>query len=234
MSTELTPIVGPAGYGPQAQKSLLTIQKATVKKQLLAAEFSEQLDLQSKPREFTMQGTELVHPDLEARFAQLVPHFCLLTEQLDERGTELSFWPELGGELPEHFDSYGVTGLIIGKKDGVTLMGFRKLESGKVLNLTGQYVSFAEQSEEFEESDAWHYPHTDDLKTLVEEALAEIDAALRGKCSETGRQLDMFQQEPEQLAPQDQEQLKEQVIAELGEVAKAAAPKRKAKRNPAE
>lgn len=229
MSTELTPIVG-----PQAQKSLLTIQKATVKKQLLAAEFSEQLDLQSKPREFTMQGTELVHPDLEARFAQLLPHFCLLTEQLDERGTELSFWPELGGELPEHFDSYGVTGLIIGKKDGVTLMGFRKLESGKVLNLTGQYVSFAEQSEEFEESDAWHYPHTDDLKTLVEEALTEIDAALRGKCSEAGRQLDMFQQEPEQPAQQAQEQLKEQVIAELGEVAKAAAPKRKAQRNPAE
>jgi hypothetical protein len=233
MSTELTPIVGPAGYAPQAQKSLLTIQKATVKKQLLAAEFSEQLDLQSKPREFTMQGTELVHPDLERCFARLVPHFCLLTEQLSESA---DFWPsdDATEPMPEHFDSYGVTGLIIGKKDGVTLMGFRQLESGKILNLTGQYVSFAEQSEEFEESDAWHYPHTDNLKTLVEEALAEVDAALRGKCSEAGRQLDMFQQEPEQPAQQDQGQLKEQVIAELGEVAKAAAPKRKAKRNPAE
>ncbi|GAA3986887.1 hypothetical protein [Hymenobacter antarcticus] len=228
MSTELTPIVG-----PQAHKSLLTIQKATVKKQLLAAEFSEQLDLQSKPREFTMQGTELVHPALERCFARLVPHFCLLTEQLSESA---DFWPsdEATDPMPEHFETYGVTGLIIGKKDGVTLMGFRKLESGKVLNLTGQYVSFAEQSEEFEESDAWYYPHTDELKTLVEEALAEIDAALRGKCSEAGRQLEMFQQEPEQPAQQDQEQLKEQVIVELSEVAKAAAPKRKAKRNPAE
>ena len=233
MSTELTPNVGPAGYDPQAQKSFLTIQKATVKKQLLAAEFSEQLDLQSKPREFSMQGTELIHPALERCFARLVPHFCLLTEQLSESP---DFWPtdEATDPLPEHFDPYGVTSIIIGKKDGVTLMGFRRLESGKVLNLTGQYVSFAEQSEEFEESDAWHYPHTDDLKTLVEEALAEIDAALRGKCSEVGRQLDVFQQEPEQPAQQDQEQLKEQVIAELGEVAKAAAPKRKAKRNPAE
>ena len=27
----------------------------------------------------------------------------------------------------------------------------------------------------------------------MDEALAEIDAALRGKCSEAGRQLDMFQ-----------------------------------------
>ena len=134
-----------------------------------------------------------------------------------ERGTELSFWPELGGELPEHFDSYGVTGLIIGKKDGVTLMGFRQLESGKILNLTGQYVSFAGQSEEFEESDAWHYPHADDLKALVGEALAEIDAALRGKCSEVGRQLDMFQQ------PQAGEM-------EMGEVMQEPVPKRKARR----
>ena len=228
MSTELTPIVGPQALPGTTQKSLLTIQKATVKKQLLAAEFSEQLDLQSKPREFTMQGTELVHPALERCFARLVPHFCLLTEQLSESS---DFWPsdEATDPMPEHFDSYGVTGLIIGKKDGVTLMGFRQLESGKVLNLTGQYVSFAEQSEEFEESDAWHYPHTDNLKTLVDEALAEIDAALRGKCSEAGRQLDMFRQQDD-----DQEQLKEQVISELGEVAAAAAPKRKARRKQAE
>ena len=228
MSTELTPIVGPQALPGTTQKSLLTIQKATVKKQLLAAEFSEQLDLQNKPREFTMQGTELVHPALERCFARLVPHFCLLTEQLSESA---DFWPsdEATEPMHEHFDSYGVTGLIIGKKDGVPLMGFRQLESGKVLNLTGQYVSFAGQSEEFEESDAWHYPHTDNLKTLVEEALAEIDAALRGKCNEAGRQLDMFRQQND-----DQEQLKEQVISELSEVAAAAAPKRKARRKQAE
>ena len=204
MSTELTPIVGPQALPGTTQKSLLTIQKATVKKQLLAAEFSEQLDLQSKPREFTMQGTELVHPALERCFARLVPHFCLLTEQLSESA---DFWPsnEATDPMPEHFDSYGVTGLIIGKKDGVTLMGFRQLESGKVLNLTGQYVSFAEQSEEFEESDAWHYPHTDALKTLVDEALAEIDAALRGKCSEVGRQLDMFQEKEIEFGESTQE-----------------------------
>ena len=232
MSTELTPVVGPAGYDPQAQKSLLTIQKATVKKQLLAAEFSEQLDLQSKPREFTMQGTELVHPDLERCFARLVPHFCLLTEQLDEHAEyEFGYWPNAGGnDLPApQCDSYGVTGLIIGKKDGVTLMGFRRLESGKVLNLTGQYVSFAEQPDEFEESDAWHYPHTDDLKTLVGEALAEIDAALRGKCSEAGRQLDMFQQ------PQIGEiEMGEVMQSEQPATLPSAAPKRKANRVAAE
>lgn len=216
MTTTLTPIVG-----PQAHKSVLTIQKATVKKRLLAAEFSEQLDLQSKPREFTMQGTELVHPDLEKCFANLVPHFCLLTEQLDEHAEHpFVYWPHAdGNDLPTpQFEHFKVTGIVVGKKDGVTLMGQRTLSSGKVLNLTSQYASFAEQSEEFEESDAWHYEHVNDLKTLIDEALAEIDAALRGKCSEAGRQLDMFAE------PQQGE-------IEMGEVMQEQpAPKRKAKR----
>ena len=178
--------------GPQAQKSILTIGKASVKKQLLSAEFTEQLDLETKPREFQMQGRELVHPDLEKAFARLVPHFYLLTEQL-EAGP--SYWPaEDRDDLPAQFDSYGVTGLIIGAKDGVTLVGFRQLENGKVLNLTAQYVSFADPSEQFEESDAWRYVHTDKLKLAVESVLDEVDAALRGKCSDVGRQLGMFEQ----------------------------------------
>ena len=171
-----------------------------------------------------MQGTELVHPDLERCFAQLVPHFCLLTEQLDEHhqyagSTDSSgYWPVPGDELPPHFGSYGVTGLVIGKKDGITLMGFRTLESGKVLNMTGQYVRFTGQSEQFEESDGWHYPHTDDLKMLIDQALTEVDATLRGKCSEAGRQLDMFAE------PQSGE-------IEMGEVMQQnPVPKRKAKR----
>ncbi len=185
MTTQVAPIVG-----PQAPKSLLTIQKVTIKKHLLAAEFSEQLDLQAKPREFTMQGTELIHPDLERCFARLVPHFCLLTEQLAEG---VAYWPTAdGAELPAHFESFGVTGIIMGKKNGVTLMGFRALESGKVLNMTGQYVSFEPVPEEQEAADAWHYAHAGRLETEVLAAIAEVELALRGKCSEAGRQLDMF------------------------------------------
>ena len=219
MTTQIAPIVGPQA----AQKSVLTIQKATVKKQLLTAEFTEQLTLEAKPREFTMNSTELVHPDLERCFAQLVPHFCLLTEQIEEGA---DYWPEdtTSATLPTQFSGYGVTGLILSSKasGGVTLMGFRTLESGKVLNLTGQFVSFAEPSEEFTEADGWHYRHTQALQELVQDALAEVDAALRGKCSEAGRQLEIF----------DKDQNREEVIAEFGEVTKdfVAPKKRKARR----
>jgi hypothetical protein len=56
----------------------------------------------------------------------------------------------------------------------------------------------------------------------VLDAISEVELALRGKCSEAGRQLDMF----------DAEQNKEEVIAEFGEVTKnlPAPKKRKAKR----
>ena len=206
MTTQIAPIVG-----PQARKSLLTIQKASLKKQLLSAEFSEQLDLQSNAREFTMQGKDLVHPDLETCFDLLVPHFCLLTEQLTE--TE-DYWmtEDNIGNTP-HFDNYGVTGLVLGAKNGVTLVGFRKLENGKVLNMTAQYVSFAEQSEEFTESDAWQYTHTEDLEQLVQQAITEIELALRGKCSDVGRQLKMFV-EPEE------------VMTESGESTEATEPQK--------
>jgi hypothetical protein len=215
MITQVAPIVG-----PQAQKSLLTIQKATVKKQLLYAEFTEQLNLEAKPRPFTMSSADLVHPDLEACFARLVPHFCLLTEQLSEGA---DYWPnDDSGELPEHFDGYLVTGIIMGKKNGVTLMGYRTLTSGKVQNMTAQYVSFEPVPEEEGEADIWRYEHAGRLETEVLDAITEVELALRGKCSEVGKQLDMF----------SQEELKEEVIAEFGEVTRnlPAPKKRKAKR----
>lgn len=216
MTTQVAPIVG-----PEAQKSILTIQKAKVKKQLLNAEFTEQRTLESKPRNFAVQCTELVHPDLERCFAQLIPHFCLLTEQLSETP---DYWPEDAASsiLPEHFAGYQVTGIIMGSKNGVTLMGFRTMKSGKVQNMTAQYVSFEEVPEEQLEADVWHYDYAGQLETVVLDVLTEIEAALRGKCSEVGKQLDMF----------DAEQNKEEVIAEFGEVTKnfPAPKKRKAKR----
>jgi len=53
MTTPVAPIVG-----PPAEKSLLTIQKARVKKQLLRAALAEQRTLESQPRRFAKRLTE--------------------------------------------------------------------------------------------------------------------------------------------------------------------------------
>lgn len=187
MTAQVAPVVG-----PEAQKSILTIQKAKVKKQLLYAECTEQRTLENKPVSLVVKCAEKVHPDFERYFAQLVPHYCLLTEQLAETP---DYWPEdtTSSTLPEHFAGYEVTGIIFsGTKNGVTLMGHRTLKGGKVLNMNSPFVSFEEAEDQAEDA-APGYEYAGQLETAVLDAVAEIEAALRGKCSDEGRQLSMFE-----------------------------------------
>lgn len=182
MSQHLLPIVGPDA--PEAAQSLITIQKAKLKEYQLYAEFTEQRDADSPARAFTMQGTELVHPDLSRALGRLVPHLCLLCEQLAE--TE-DYWQPiaLADELPELFDLFTVTGLSMGKQQGgVTLIGQRTLTGGRVLNLTSPYVPFDDEQEAA-------YKYAGRLETAVLDALDEVEAALRGKCA--SHQLDLFE-----------------------------------------
>ncbi|MGI4822648.1 MAG: hypothetical protein ACRYFV_15670 [Janthinobacterium lividum] len=185
MSIQLAPIVGPEAT------SILTVLKAKLKNQLLYAEFTEQHDEEASPRAFTMQGTELVHPDLQHRLSHLVPHLCLLTEQLIESD---DFWPEDEATgLPEHFACFSVTGFSMGRgQAGVMLIGQRQLAGGRVLNLASPYLAFEDENNT--------YAYAGRLETAVLAAISEIEAALRGKCSEAGRQLTMFpDNQPAQL-----------------------------------
>jgi hypothetical protein len=177
MTTQLAPIVGPEAT------SILTVLKVKLKNQLLYAEFTEQPDEEASPRAFTMQGTDVVHPNLQHRLAHLVPHLCLLCEQLPESP---HYWPEdEAAELPEHFASFSVTGFSMGRgQAGVTLLGRRQLAGGKVLNLTSPYLAFEDENTP--------YDYAGRFETAVLDAINEVEQALRGKCSEAGRQLTIF------------------------------------------
>lgn len=185
MPTQLAPIVGP---DTPATPSIIRIQKAKIKNQQLTCEFTEQRTDDAPARAFTLTAQELVHPDLLHRFAQLVPHLCLLTEQLTETPT---YWPEDEAQpLPAHFEQFTVTGLSIGQ-GGVTLVGQRRLTGGKVLNLNSPYVAYDDETNHA-------YGYAGLLETAVLQALAEVEAALRGKCTEY-RQLELFDQPTEPL-----------------------------------
>ena len=185
--SQLLPLVGPAGSdpdSPEATTSIITIQKARVKDQHLTCEFTEQRTQDAPPRAFALTCTEQIHPDLAHVLSRLVPHLCLLTEQLTETP---DFWPDVAEELPARFEPFTVTGFSMGKgQGGVTLVGQRTLTGNKVLNLTSPYVSFAD------ETDA-AYAYAPLLETELGEALTEVEAALRGKCTDY-RQLDLFEQ----------------------------------------
>jgi|SRR6476661_891665 len=185
--SQLLSTVGPAGtdaVGQGATASIITIQKVKVKDLHLTCEFTEQRTPDAPPRAFALTCAEQVHLDLTHVLSRLVPHLCLLTEQLTETP---DFWPDEAEELPARFEAFTVTGFSIGKgQGGVTLVGQRTLTGGKVLNLTSPYVNYAD------ETDA-AYPYAPLLETEVGEVLAEVEAALRGKCTEY-RQLDLFEQ----------------------------------------
>lgn len=180
MNTPLLPIVGPDAPAP---RSIIRIQKARVKNQQLTCEFTEQRSDDAPPRAFTLAAQEQVHPDLLHGLAQLVPHLCLLTEQLTETPT---YWPvDDTGTLPPHFEAFTLTGFSVGNGGrGVTLIGQRQLAGGKALNLTSPYVSFDDEQPA--------YAYAGLLDAALDAALTEVEAALRGKCTEY-RQLDLFE-----------------------------------------
>ena len=185
------PIVGPTGSqsaapfgpGPEPTLSIITIQKVKLKDQQLTCEFTEQRTQDAPPRAFARTCAEQVHPDLTHALSRLVPHLCLLAEQLTETS---DYWPDESEELPVLFESFTVTGFSMGRhQGGVTLIGQRELTGGRVLNLTTPYQSFDDEQAS--------YPYPGLLETTLAVALVEVEAALRGKCTDY-RQLDLFEQ----------------------------------------
>ena len=180
--SQLLPIVGPTA--PEATASLILIQKVKLKDQHLTCEFTEQRTPEAPARAFALTCAEQAHPDLPHVLSRLVPHLCLLAEQLPEIP---DFWPDEAEELPPVFAPFAVTGFSVGKQQGgVTLIGQRTLNGGKVLNLNSPYVSFEDETEAA-------YPYAPLLQAELAAALAEVEAALRGKCTDY-RQLDLFEQ----------------------------------------
>ena len=178
--SQLLPIVGPDS--PEATTSIITIQKVKLKDQQLTCEFTEQRNVEAPPRAFALTCAEQVHPDLSHALSRLVPHLCLLAEQLTETP---DFWPDESEELPALFEPFTVTGFSMGRhQSGVTLIGQRELTAGRVLNLTTPYQSFDDEH--------GSYPYTGLLETTLATALAEVEAALRGKCTDY-RQLALFE-----------------------------------------
>ncbi|HEX8425096.1 hypothetical protein [Hymenobacter sp.] len=189
--SQLLPIVGPTGSDPDsptgpdsaATASIITIQKVKLKDQHLNCEFTEQRTHDAPPRAFALTCAEQVHPDLTHALTRLVPHLCLLAEQLTETP---DYWPDESEELPALFEPFTVTGFSMGRhQSGVTLIGQRELAAGRVLNLTTPYQSFDDEQAS--------YSYTGLLETTLATALIEVEAALRGKCTDY-RQLDLFEQ----------------------------------------
>lgn len=104
-----------------------SIKKAKLKDIALEVEYSETLDDSSN--KVKKDCTAPVHEDLKQAFQRMNNLLRDITEQPDDSNVEC-------------------TGFTIGNnEDGATLIGFRDLESGSVLNLTAPYSKFEDIGE---------------------------------------------------------------------------------------
>lgn len=150
------------------------ITKAKVKEGSVEATFTFHIDA----------GTELIrgdgtqvcnwppHPELKAAMQRLVPHLIVLCEQMEHP-------IEIGDFSERQLEPYTVTGFSIGGSDeheGVTLVGQRRLQGNRVLNLVAPFTKW--------ESEHEPYYFADDLSDAVMKASFEIKLALEGKRSD--------------------------------------------------
>lgn len=120
------------------------------------------------------------HPDLVKAYRELVKHLASLCELADISECHNG---EVD-ELPGICNYLTVTKICIGGEDeyeGVTLVGQKKLQTGKVLNLVAPFTVF--------DSDISDYEYARELRDNVGNAIEEVNHYLKGKRAQLELQL---------------------------------------------
>lgn len=121
----------------------------------------------------------IIHDDLRDKFRQLIPHLAFICDQVKdtpqlEEAIEDMKATSYGDEEGEHFlSNFNVTGFKIsgsGDNQGVTLIGQRKLLSGKVLNLVTPFIRYEDE-----------YLYMNELRIAVSECQEEVAQYMQGK-----------------------------------------------------
>ena len=120
--------------------------------------------------EVTKKCASLVHDDLIIALKSLVPH---LIKICDFKGSDDINKDNIEYGLSEIFLGYEITGFSIGGVDdneGVTLIGQRKFDSGKVLNIVTPFIKYTDED----------YKFGDELASVIEGCIYEIEQYLFG------------------------------------------------------
>jgi hypothetical protein len=136
-----------------SKKSGVEIKKAKIKDDLfLEVEYSE--EVKDGVNQVKKSCTAPVHDDLKTSFEKLDAHLCELCEQFNS-------------ECISDISNVTCKGFTIGgngDSEGVTLIGSRELESGKLLNLVSPFYKWADED----------YPEINDLAAIIEECKHEV------------------------------------------------------------
>lgn len=151
------------------------IRKAKIKKRSLEVELRETEDTSNGPvvNEITMKCSGLATDDLLTAFAKLALHLILVC---DMRKAELINPDTFESDDLSAFDDYSITGFTIGGEDdneGVVLIGSRRFESGKVLNIVTPFTPFTDDQDPYE--------YEAELYNDIQACIYEVEQYLDGK-----------------------------------------------------
>lgn len=174
------------------------IKKVRLKNNTLEVDMEEIIHLEGRPsitNDINKKSDQLVHADLGASFAALVPHMVLICDQKELADAELIILDKEAMDYTAQYliprmEPYSVTGFSLageGENEGVVLIGQKRLENKMVLNLIAPFSKFSE------------YKYGAELSVLINKCIEETELYLfDGKCAEPStNQLDLFEdQEP--------------------------------------
>ena len=148
------------------------VTKVKIKDRSLTVDMNETISGNdySFTNEVTKKCASLVHDDLIIALKSLVPH---LIKICDFKGSDDINKDNIEYGLSEIFLGYEITGFSIGGVDdneGVTLIGQRKFDSGKVLNIVTPFIKYTDED----------YKFGDELASVIEGCIYEVEQYLFG------------------------------------------------------
>lgn len=151
------------------------IIKAKINSQCLDVEMSETHDSTNGPMTniISMKCAGIIHNDLRNAFSRLALHMIAICDlRTSERISKKTF------EMDDmsDFEEYSIKGFSIGGSDeyeGVVLIGSRRFESGKVLNIVSPFTPFANAKDP--------YKFEDYLYNDMQAAIYEVELYIAGK-----------------------------------------------------
>lgn len=155
---------------------MIKIKKAKVKNRSLEIEMNETVLLESGTNvtnEVTKKCAALAHDELIAAFENLRKHMIKIC---DFKKSELITRDNIENFDTSILDEYSVYGFSVGgneDSEGVTLIGCRKFDSGKVLNIVTPFTPYS--------SDDYEFGNT--LASDIEACIYQVEEYLNGKCA---------------------------------------------------
>ena len=134
-------------------------------------------------------GDAPIHNDLRDAFAALTPHFAFICEEISEKVCKQAIIDFESGvtfkdEETDPLRKYDVLGFALGKdSEGVTIIGTKKLDSGKSININTPFLKWDDD-----------YEFSSELIASVDLLKSEVYEYIEGKRAPAQNQtMDMFE-----------------------------------------